>query len=123
MHCFFLRARVLDHKHLDQYIALLLPQRLPHLVRTKTQLEALLPCLYLSAAVQRVTAETNSASADPELTCPLTSSSFTSQICLCVLFSLCTDTVHTSLPWPYFWIRKIIVFKGSKEVLDFSNPS
>lgn len=79
--------------------------------------------LQLWVAVQRVTAETNSASADPELTCPSTSSSFTSQVCLCVPCCLCTDIVHSNLPWPSFCIRKIIVMKGSKEALESSNSS
>lgn len=40
--------------------------------------------LHLCVAVRIVTAETNSASADLQQTCPSTSSSFTSQVCLCV---------------------------------------
>lgn len=66
--------------------------------------------LQLCVAVQIATAGTNPASADPEQTWPSSSLSFTSQVCLCVPCCLCTEPAHTNLPWPWFWIRKMIVF-------------
>lgn len=93
---------------------------------TKNRAGGLAACLYLSATV-----------------CCCANSHCRDKLCLCrpranlpldfIFFHLSGLSLYTLLSvyrcssyrpsWPSFWIRKIIVFKGTKEVLDVSNPS
>lgn len=128
MHCFFLRARILDHKQASIW-PYYFPEDLHSQKRQNPQVARYLAALLvvvcscvllcrLSLQRQALPLQTVGKSAPP-----LNFSSPFRFVSLCTAACALTEALHAKLSWLSSRLRKLIVFEGIKDVLHSNNSS